>query len=98
MFPLDLNKAPRELLLRIAGLGTKSVERILQVRSWHKLRLNDLPRLHLSVNKVLPFVITADYNSATLAIDRDDLSRRFVRPEKQLDLFAPDSSVLSGQL
>ena len=31
VFPLDLNKAPRELLLRVPGVGTKSVERILQV-------------------------------------------------------------------
>src|SRR4051794_15265579 len=63
LFPVDLNKAPREMLLRVPGLGTKSVARIVQVRRWHRLRLEDLPRLHVSVKKVLPFVITADYNS-----------------------------------
>jgi putative DNA modification/repair radical SAM protein len=98
LFPIDLNKAPREMLLRVPGLGTKSVARIVQVRRWHKLRLEDLPRLHVSVKKVLPFLITADYNSANLAIDRDDLSQRFVRKEKQLDLFGVEPSVLSGQL
>ncbi len=55
LFPIDLNKAPRELLLRIPGVGTKSVERIVQARRWHKLRLDDLPRLHVSVKNVLPF-------------------------------------------
>ncbi|MDQ3315322.1 MAG: hypothetical protein M3505_11975, partial [Verrucomicrobiota bacterium] len=49
------NKAPREWLLRIPGIGTKSVERIVQARRWHKLRLDDLPRLHVSVKNVLPF-------------------------------------------
>ncbi len=98
-FPVDLNKAPKEMLLRIPGLGTKSVERIVRVRRWHKLRLDDLPRLHVSVKKVLPFVITADYNSANLAIDRTDLPARFKPPERQLDLFAqPEASVLDGQL
>src|ERR1700761_9197997 len=29
LFPLDVNRAPRELLLRIPGLGTKAVEAIL---------------------------------------------------------------------
>src|SRR3954447_2249297 len=77
LFPVDLNKAPREMLLRVPGLGTKSVARIVQVRRWHKLRLEDLPLLHFSVKKVLPFVVTADYNSAALAIDRGDLSERF---------------------
>ncbi len=81
IFPVDLNKAPRELLLRVPGLGTKSVERIVRVRRWHKLRLDDLPRLHVSLTKVLPFVLTADYNSASLALDRSDLVHRFASPE-----------------
>jgi putative DNA modification/repair radical SAM protein len=98
LFPIDLNKAPRDLLLRIPGLGTKSVEKLLRVRRWHKVRLDDLPRLHLSVKKILPFVTTADYNSANLALDRDDLSDRFTTPARQLDLFAIEPSVLSGQL
>ncbi|HEX8279837.1 MAG TPA: putative DNA modification/repair radical SAM protein [Chthoniobacterales bacterium] len=99
IFPVDLNKAPREMLLRVPGLGTKSVERIVKVRRWHKLRLDDLPRLHVSVKKVLPFVVTADYNSAALALDREDLPRRLAPRERQLDLFAaPEPSVISGQL
>lgn len=97
LFPIDLNKAPSEMLLRVPGLGTKSVARILRVRRWHKLRLDDLPRLHLSVKKVMPFIITADYNSANLAIDRADLAQR-IAPAKQLDLFGVEPSVLTGQL
>jgi len=98
LFPVDLNKASREALLRVPGLGTKSVERILKVRRWHKLRLEDLTRLHVSVKKVLPFVITADYNSASLALDHADLDRRFTSPDRQLDLFGIEPSVLTGQL
>ena len=98
IFPVDLNKAPRESLLRVPGLGTKSVERILKVRRWHKLRLDDLPRLRVSVNKVLPFVVVADYNSATLALDRADLPGRFAARDRQLDLFVPEPSVVTGQL
>jgi putative DNA modification/repair radical SAM protein len=98
LFPIDLNKAPRDLLLRVPGLGTKSVDKIVKVRRWHKLRVEDLPRLHVSVNKVLPFVITADYNSANLAIDRDDLTARVAPAPRQLDLFATEPSVLNGQL
>ncbi len=97
-FPVDLNKAPRGLLLRVPGLGTKSVERILKVRRWHQLRVEDLPRLRVSVKKVLPFVIVADFNAANLAIDSDALERRF-RPENtQLDLFSAEPSVVTGQL
>jgi putative DNA modification/repair radical SAM protein len=98
LFPVDLNKAPRHSLLRVPGLGTKSVERILKIRRWHKIRFEDLPRLHLSLNKVLPFVIMADYNSAALALDRDDVMAKFAPSDRQLDLFPVENSVRSGQL
>ena len=98
LFPIDLNKASRYLLLRIPGIGTKSVDRILKVRRWHKLRLEDLPRLHVSMNKVLPFVITADHNAATLALDRDQLPRMLLPAHRQLDLFHASASAVTGQL
>src|SRR6476620_9548200 len=37
-FPVDLNTAPRELLLRVPGLGVKSVGRVLQARRVRRLR------------------------------------------------------------
>ncbi len=98
LFPVDLNKAPRDLLLRVPGLGTKSVERILKVRRWHKIRLEHLPRLRVSVRKVLAFVIVADYNSASLALDGDQLAQRFAPRDRQMDLFTPEPSVITGQL
>jgi putative DNA modification/repair radical SAM protein len=98
LFPVDLNKAPRHLLLRIPGVGTKSVARILQVRRWHNLRLEDLPRLHLSLKKVLPFVVTADHNAAALTLDRDQLAPSVVPANRQLDLFHASASAVTGQL
>ncbi len=98
LFPVDLNKAPRHLLLRVPGLGTKSVERILRVRRWHKLRLEDLLRLHLPMKKVLPFVTTADENPHNRTLERDDLAASLVVRPKQLDLFTIEPSVLDGQL
>lgn len=68
----------------------------MRVRRWHKLRLDDLPRLHVSVQKVLPFIITADYHSAALSLDRE--SPLHTPPDEQLDLFAPEPFVLTGQL
>jgi putative DNA modification/repair radical SAM protein len=98
LFPVDLNKAPRHLLLRIPGVGTKSVARILQVRRWNKLRLEDLPRLHLSLKKVLPFVVTVDHNAATLALDRDQLAPTVAPSNRQLDLFQASTAAVTGQL
>ncbi len=98
LFPVDLNKAPRHLLLRVPGLGTKSVQRILQVRRWHKIRTEDLLRLHLPLKKVLPFVSTADQNSNNRTLERDDFAASLVVRPRQLDLFTIELSVLDGQL
>ena len=55
-FPVDLNRAPREVLLRVPGLGSTAVERILATRSVRALRSDDLARLRVSLKKILPFI------------------------------------------
>jgi putative DNA modification/repair radical SAM protein len=85
-FPVDVNRAPKEMLLRVPGLGTKAVDRILSSRRWRRLRLDDVARLTLSIAKVRPFIATLDWRP-TLLIDRADL-RSLVAPKKQqLELF-----------
>jgi putative DNA modification/repair radical SAM protein len=87
IFPVDVNRAPKELLWRVPGLGTKAVDRILSSRRIRKLRLDDVARLTLSIAKVRPFITAADWRPTVLA-DRADL-RPLVAPKReQLELFA----------
>ena len=60
-FPVDVNHAPRELLLRVPGLGVKAVDRLLLARRAGHVRCEDLRRLRVPVQKVLPFVLLADH-------------------------------------
>jgi putative DNA modification/repair radical SAM protein len=97
-FPVNLNKAPRFLMLRVPGLGVKNVDRILQARRWSAIRLQDLIRLHVPLKKALPFIEVADHHPSR-DLDGDHLLQRFVPPPAQMDLFsAPEASVLDGQL
>jgi putative DNA modification/repair radical SAM protein len=80
-FPVDLNRAPREMLLRVPGLGAKSVERILSARRFRAVRAEDLGRLRLTLPKLLPFVVTADHRPRGDLLDRADL-RRLVAPRR----------------
>ena len=86
-FPVDVNRAPREALLRVPGLGTKAVGRILKSRRWRAITLDDVARLTVSVVKVRPFIVTADWRP-TLLTDRADLQALVAPKVKQLDLFA----------
>ena len=65
-FPLDVNAASREELLRVPGLGVRVVDRILASRKVARLRLADFGRLVASPAKVLPFVVLPDHRPTRL--------------------------------
>jgi len=87
-FPVDVNKATREQLLRVPGLGTRVVDRLIAARRHCRLRLDDVGRLCQSIRKIRPFIVTADWRPTGL-IDRADLAARVKPPQKQLSLFGP---------
>jgi putative DNA modification/repair radical SAM protein len=87
-FPVDVNTAPREMLLRVPGLGVKSVDRIVSVRRWRTLRLEDIARLCRGIDKVRPFITTLDWTPGGLT-DAADLRAR-IAPDPapvQMSLF-----------
>ncbi len=88
-FPVDVNRAPREMLLRVPGLGVKAVNGILASRRWRKLHLADIARLTVSVAKLRPFIIAEDWRPVVLS-DAADL-RPLIAPKpkpKQMEMFA----------
>ncbi len=85
-FPVHLQTASREQLLRVPGLGERSVARIIEARRQTTLRLGDLARLRVSIAKVSPFVITADHSPSTALLDSERLLARFAPPPRQLEL------------
>ncbi len=86
-FPVDLNRAPREMLLRVPGLGVKAANALVRARRQRRLGLVDLARLTRGVERMKPFVVLSDWRPVALA-DADGLRARLVRPERsQLELF-----------
>ncbi len=85
-FPVDVNQATREMLLRVPGLGVKSVGRLLQARRHRRLRMDDLARLRLPLAKLAPFVVMADHTPGT-TLDDARLQARLVPAAQQMDLF-----------
>lgn len=86
-FPVDVNRASREELLRVPGLGTTAVRRILAARRHRTLRLDDVAKLTQSISKVRPFLIACDWRP-TMLTDRADLRALLAPKQEQLELFA----------
>ncbi len=85
-FPVDVNRAPREMLLRVPGIGTKTVGRILSTRRHRSLRYDDLARMGAAMRKARAFVSLGGWTPGPLT-DSADLRARFAPPPEQLALF-----------
>ncbi|MBD8686874.1 MULTISPECIES: putative DNA modification/repair radical SAM protein [unclassified Rhizobium] len=84
-FPVDVNKADRETLLRVPGFGTKTVKSILSSRRFRQLRLEDIARFGVSLKKVKAFVVAAGWSPGKLT-ERPDLRAMFAPQPEQLSL------------
>ncbi|WP_106161680.1 putative DNA modification/repair radical SAM protein [Hasllibacter halocynthiae] len=83
-FPVQVATAPREILLRVPGFGTKTVDRLLKLRRHRTPRWDDLRRMGALVKKAAPFVEVPDWRPGGLT-DSENLRARFA-PPKQLAL------------
>ena len=55
-FPVDLNRAPYEMLLRVPGIGVKSAQRIVRARRAAALRAEDLRKLGVVFKRAQYFI------------------------------------------
>ena len=85
-FPVDVNRAAREMLLRVPGLGKRAVDRIVAARRHTRLRLDDLGRISGGLRRARPFLIADDHHPGA-TLDRLDLRQRLVPKPAQLALF-----------
>ena len=97
-FPVDVNTAPEEALLRVPGLGARNVKKILKMRKFHRFHLADLARLRTAVARLKFFVITSDHNPNAMLIDSPRLAKLVKTPNKQLSLFEAAATAGSGEL
>ncbi len=82
-FPVDVNRADREELLRVPGIGIKSAARILATRRFAPVRPEDLAALGVVVRRAWPFVEC----SGRRVPSPDPVGRIAPARETQLELF-----------
>lgn len=87
-FPININLAPFEMIMRIPGIGARNAQKITQLRRHHHIRLHDLQQLRVSMKKVKPFIETLDYTPNSALLEQDNLRQHFIPPVQQsLDIF-----------
>ncbi len=91
-FPVEVNRAEYQTLLRVPGIGVKSARRIVQARKSAKLDLEDLKRLGVVMKRAVYFItcmgrmcyqIKLEENSITHHLIHDDRKKLYELQEKE---------------
>jgi putative DNA modification/repair radical SAM protein len=87
LFPLDLNLAEPQMIARVPGIGVRNAKRIVELRRSRRIRYVDLARLRCSMEKVKPFIVTADYRPQRDTLPSESLRRMMSEAPEQMSLF-----------
>ena len=95
MFPVDVNSATLEMILRIPGVGVKSAHKIVQSRRFQKLRREHLKKIGVVWKRAQYFLTCADKDFRQLGFDPAVIRRRVLHGQtsgrhvnkQQLSLF-----------
>ncbi len=69
LFPVDVNKASYEELIKVPGIGRKNAQKIIQSRAFKTLDDKDLIKLGISLKKAKHFVVAKKYLGYKLSPD-----------------------------
>ena len=86
-FPVDVNTAGREALLRVPGLGVRVVHRILSSRRHRRLMWEDLKVLGATLKRAQHFIVAGNYSPRAVELSSDRLNAAMTQINTQQSLF-----------
>ncbi|MBR2933850.1 MAG: putative DNA modification/repair radical SAM protein [Clostridia bacterium] len=104
LFPVEVNTAPPEVLLRVPGIGFKSASKICHARRFSKLDFDDLKKMRVVLKRAMHFITCGGkfYGQESLPAIRTLLTlNEMPNTMEQISMFSsPDInlSVLGGEL
>lgn len=104
-FPVEVNSAPYELLLRVPGIGVLSAKKIIMTRRFGSLDFETLARMGVVLKRAVYFITAGGKYRGQADISPEVLRRRLSKPEayaRQLNIFdfipiTPQESLPSPQ-
>jgi putative DNA modification/repair radical SAM protein len=98
LFPINVNKAPYEMILRVPGIGVQSAQRIIEARKFRTLNTQHLTKIGVVMKRARYFIVNNELPASVFDLPSDTLRRQILQTEKpkvktqtdtqQLTLFA----------
>ena len=77
-FPIEINKASYDTLLRIPGIGVRSARRILITRKVHSLKFEDLKKLGIVLKRAKYFITCKGKYYGDVSFDEEKIRTRLL--------------------
>lgn len=101
-FPMEINKASKDELLRIPGIGARAVFKILKARRFKSLDFDDLKKLRVSLKRAQYFITCKGKYMSKLPFYKEEIKQAIIAPAKkkitQPSLFDINYSHITGEL
>ncbi len=85
-FPVEINKAPYEMLLRVPGIGVKSAQKIVTARRQAKLDYADLRKLGVVLKRANYFILCSGKRAEGLIVTKTGIMRQLMSASTVKDL------------
>lgn len=83
-FPVEINRAPYQMILRIPGIGVKSAQRIIQARKNGNLNFEDLRKIGVVLKRALYFITCCGKMMYRTKIEENYISRNLLMLKEKL--------------
>ncbi len=83
-FPVEINRAPYQTLLRVPGIGYVSARRIVAARRTNRLDFSDLKRIGVVLKRAIYFITCNGHTMYPIRIDQDYITRQLLADHTQI--------------
>lgn len=83
-FPVEINKAPYEKLLRVPGIGVKSAQRIVAARRKANLNFGDLKKIGVVLKRAVYFITCCGRMMYPVKLDEDYIVRNLTDVQERI--------------
>jgi predicted DNA-binding helix-hairpin-helix protein len=98
LFPVEINRATKEELIRIPGIGIRGAFKILKARRYKALSFDDLKKLKISVKKAKYFITCKGKYQKEIPMYEEKIKDAYLLSGKKQQPNLFDLSGLSGEI
>ena len=98
LFPVEINRASKEELIRIPGIGVRGAHKILKARRYKRLGFEDLKALKISLKRARYFISCEREFERSISFYPEKIKEALLKPEEKAQPNLFDVSGISGEI